>query len=84
MGQGLLAEAQPTRPRLVWEPCSRAGKGSRLAELLRNERIRTNSFHHQAVGNRQTVLEVTARCDDGVVEGIESRLIPLRWCAMAS
>ena len=36
-------------PRLVWEPCSRAGKGSRLAELLRNERIRTNSFHHQAV-----------------------------------
>ncbi|HHZ12336.1 MAG TPA: gamma-glutamyl-gamma-aminobutyrate hydrolase family protein [Clostridiales bacterium] len=47
-------------------------KGSRLAELLRNERIRTNSFHHQAVREPADCFRVTARCDDGVVEGIES------------
>ncbi|HZJ57196.1 MAG TPA: gamma-glutamyl-gamma-aminobutyrate hydrolase family protein [Clostridia bacterium] len=47
-------------------------KGSRLAGLLKSGRLNTNSFHHQAIKDPADCFIVTARCDDGVVEGIES------------
>jgi len=45
---------------------------SRLREILGQDRVSVNSFHHQAVGRIGRGLVVTARCpDDGVVEGLE-------------
>ncbi len=45
--------------------------GSRLHGVLGEERIRVNSFHHQAVGRLGEGLLVSARATDSVVEGIE-------------
>jgi putative glutamine amidotransferase len=47
--------------------------GSRLAQALGTEHLVTNSFHHQALDRIAPKLCVTARAEDGVVEGIESR-----------
>ena len=47
-------------------------RGSRLARALGTERLVTNSFHHQALDRVSSSLRVTARAEDGVVEGVES------------
>ena len=52
--------------------------GTRLAGLVGGERTRVNSDHHQAVDRLATGLVVTARADDGVVEGLEDPAHP--WC----
>jgi putative glutamine amidotransferase len=45
---------------------------SRLREILGQDTLSVNSFHHQAVDRIGEGLEVTARCpEDGVVEGLE-------------
>jgi putative glutamine amidotransferase len=44
--------------------------GSRLASLF-GARCVVNSRHHQAVGVLGRGLRVTARCDEGTVEGVE-------------
>ena len=49
MGQGFLQSTANSPPDWYGSHVVELAKGSRLAELLRNERIRTNSFHHQAV-----------------------------------
>lgn len=46
--------------------------GSRLAEAIGEEQLRINSYHHQAIRRLADGLEVTARADDGLIEGIES------------
>ena len=46
------------------------------------ERIRTNSYHHQAVREPGRGLRVTARSSDGVVEAVEHESLPilgLQW-----
>jgi putative glutamine amidotransferase len=48
-------------------------RGSRLARALGTEHLVTNSFHHQALGRVAPSLCVTARAEDGIVEGVESR-----------
>lgn len=48
-------------------------KGSKLADVLGVERIRTNSFHHQAIKEPAQCFKIGAFCGDGVIEGIESR-----------
>ena len=48
-------------------------RGSRLAQALGTERLVTNSFHHQALDKVSPKLCVTARAEDGVIEGVESR-----------
>ena len=44
---------------------------SRLATILGATRVQVNSLHHQALKTIAPGLEVTARADDGVIEGIE-------------
>ena len=45
-------------------------KNTPLAELLGAERIRANSFHHQALKRLGEGLCVMATADDGVVEAV--------------
>ena len=49
----------------------RIADGSRLAAILDATEIMTNSFHHQALKRVADGFVVTARADDGMVEGIE-------------
>ena len=50
----------------------RVTAGSRLREILGQDVVSVNSFHHQAVDRLGEDLVVSARCpDDGVVEGLE-------------
>lgn len=48
-----------------------ATPGSRLADALGATEVVTNSMHHQAVDRPADGLLVTARADDGIVEGAE-------------
>ena len=45
--------------------------GSCLASALGALKIRVNSIHHQALDRVAVGLHVTARADDGVIEGVE-------------
>lgn len=45
-------------------------KGSRLYEMF-GDKVWTNSFHHQSVKELGQGLMVTARAEDGIVEGVE-------------
>jgi len=47
--------------------------GSRLADIMRVEQIRVNSFHHQAVKLLGEGFTITALAEDGTVEAIEKR-----------
>jgi putative glutamine amidotransferase len=47
-------------------------KGSRLAEITGAGQVAVNSRHHQAVGRLGDGLKVSARAEDGIVEGIEA------------
>ena len=57
--------------------------GSRLAEALGVERLRVNSFHHQAIRDLAPGLSAVAHAPDGVIEGIESTgdqwLLGVQW-----
>ena len=46
-------------------------KGSILSDMLKVESCQVNSWHHQAIEKVGTGLIVTARADDGIVEGLE-------------
>ncbi len=55
--------------------------GSRLRELLGNQAA-VNSLHHQVVAEVGAGLVVTARADDGEIEGLESvggRILAVQW-----
>jgi putative glutamine amidotransferase len=45
--------------------------GTRLAEILGEGKVEVNSRHHQAVARLGEGLRVSARAEDGLVEGIE-------------
>ncbi len=51
----------------------RADTGSRLAVALGAERLRVNSFHHQALDALADGLVATAHAPDGIIEGVEWR-----------
>ena len=46
-------------------------KSSRLYQLIGQEQVKVNSFHHQAVKDIAPGFKVTATAPDGVVEGYE-------------
>lgn len=50
----------------------RVEPSSTLARALRTDRLATNSFHHQALDAVGEGLRVTARAEDGIIEGAES------------
>jgi len=50
-------------------------KDSQLRSIMGNERVRVNSFHHQAV-KKAGGLSITAMAGDGTVEAVESREHP--------
>jgi putative glutamine amidotransferase len=57
-----------------WERCHDVEvlAGTRMREILGQERVAVNSFHHQAVKELGRGLVLAARgCDDGVIEGME-------------
>lgn len=45
--------------------------GSALAEAYGSNRIRVNSYHHQAIGRLGQSITATARAPDGTIEAIE-------------
>jgi putative glutamine amidotransferase len=46
--------------------------GSRLAQIVGEETVATNSFHHQAIDRLGDGLRIVGQTSDGIVEGIES------------
>lgn len=46
-------------------------KKSKLFELIGEEKIKTNSSHHQATKNLGKNLNICAKASDGIIEGIE-------------
>ena len=47
-------------------------KGTKLFEILKAEKIRVNTFHHQSIKDVAPGFIVSAMSKDGVIEGIES------------
>ena len=45
--------------------------GSRLHAIIGRESLTVNSSHHQAIKTLASPLQITARAEDGIVEGIE-------------
>jgi len=58
-------------------------KDSLLFSILKSERLRVNSFHHQAVKDVAATLRVVARAKDGIIEALESRndrfVLAVQW-----
>lgn len=57
-------------------------EGSRLASLVGAGRVATNSMHHQAVKELGKGLKVTARAEDGTIEGLEDetgQILSVQW-----
>ncbi|QNQ82842.1 gamma-glutamyl-gamma-aminobutyrate hydrolase family protein [Lactobacillus sp. PV037] len=76
-----LKHSQGQTPTLVTHTVKTL-KGSKIAELLETDSLQTNSFHHQLLKDVASDFKVTARCVDGVVEGIENSdgsVIGVQW-----
>lgn len=78
MRQHITTPTGPHRPEPAdYEEVKRHGHdvtiepGSRLAQLFGTTRRYVNSYHHQSVEEVAPGFTVTARSDDGVVEGLE-------------
>ena len=55
-------------------------KDSSLYRIIDRERIKVNSFHHQAIKDLGRGLSISAVCDDGIIEAIESEhFIGVQW-----
>ena len=58
-------------------------KSSKLFDIFGEEKIRVNSFHHQAVKKVGDGLTVSAKAPDGVIEAIEKTdypfLVAVQW-----
>jgi putative glutamine amidotransferase len=57
---------------------------SRLAGIIGTESLAVNSIHHQAVDRLGDAIRVSARAEDGVIEGVESEdprwwMVGVQW-----
>lgn len=53
-------------------------RGSILHDVVRKDKIKVNSLHHQNVMDLGRDLEVTARSNDGLIEAIEHKKAPFQ------
>lgn len=57
--------------------------GSRLGRAVGGDRLRINSYHHQAIRHLADDLVVTARAEDGLIEAVEGRgdrwVVGVQW-----
>ena len=57
--------------------------GTKLHHIFGNERLFTNTYHHQAIKNLAPGLIVNAKSQDGVIEGVEGSgdhfLLGVQW-----
>lgn len=51
--------------------------GSTLHRILGQDTVRVNSFHHQCIKDLAPGLKVTARAEDGIIEGVEGSFMPV-------
>ncbi len=51
-------------------------KNSKLFEIVKEEKVKTNSSHHQAARTAGKGLEIVARASDGIVEALENKNHP--------
>lgn len=58
-------------------------KGTKLFDVVGEERIAVNSFHHQVVNEPGKDMIVSAKADDGVIEAIEHKdakfVVAVQW-----
>lgn len=58
-------------------------EGSKLHKIFGEERIAVNSFHHQIIKDAGKDMIVTAKADDGAIEGMEHRnakfIVAVQW-----
>lgn len=58
-------------------------KGSKLHEIVGEDRISVNSFHHQVVRDPGKSMTVTAKADDGATEAFENKdakfVLAVQW-----
>jgi putative glutamine amidotransferase len=78
---GTLHQDVPSHARYDVDPASLTNRislsaGSQLADLYGTE-IEANSLHHQTVDVLGEKLQVTARADDGTIEGLEHESLPI-------
>ncbi|CAN5263853.1 gamma-glutamyl-gamma-aminobutyrate hydrolase family protein [soil metagenome] len=79
--QGLLPHGAPTERRSALHEVQ-VVPGSRLAKALGVDRAQVKSIHHQAVSALGQGLTVTARSEDGLIEGAETDkgwVVAVQW-----
>ncbi len=67
---GARQHRSPESPILTYHPAAIAA-GSRLHAIVGRESLTVNSSHHQAIRKLAPRLQITARAEDGIIEGIE-------------
>lgn len=82
IGTEVLKHNQVNSPSMVTHSVT-LDKSSKLFDIFGEEKIRVNSFHHQAVKKVGDGLAISAKAPDGVVEAIEKNdypfLVAVQW-----
>ena len=82
IGKDVLKHNQVNSPSMVTHSVT-IDKSSKLFDIFGEEKIRVNSFHHQAVKKVGEGLVMAAKAQDGIVEAIEKTdypfLVAVQW-----
>ena len=82
IGTEVLKHNQVNSPSMVTHSVT-LDKSSKLFDIFGEEKIRVNSFHHQAVKKVGDGLAISAKAPDGVIEAIEKTdypfLVAVQW-----
>ena len=82
IGKDVLKHKQVNSPSMVTHSVT-IDKSSQLFDIFGEEKIRVNSFHHQAVKKVGEGLVMAAKAPDGIVEAIEKTdypfLVAVQW-----